>query len=277
MTGLRSRNSPAENAGSEFYQGKKMTQLLEKSIVVTGAGSGIGRATAVRFAAEGARVIVADKVEQRAKDVTAEIIAEGGVAFHFTVDVSRSAEVKSLMAYAVEKVQRIDVLVNNAGYGFAATVLDTNEAEWDALMSVNVKGVFLSCKHALPYMISQGHGSIINTASAVSAVGIANRAAYVASKGAVAALTRAMAIDHAHQNVRVNCLGAGTVESPYYDKILAESEDPEALLTGLRNRQVMGRLGQPEEIAAAMVFLASDASSFCTGSTMFVDGGWTAR
>lgn len=254
-----------------------MTQLLEKSIVVTGAGSGIGRATAVRFAAEGASVIVADKIAQRAQDVTAEIVAEGGVAHPFTADVSKSSDVKALMAYAVEKIRRIDVLVNNAGYGFAATVLETTEDDWDTLMSVNVKGIFLSCKHALPYMISQGQGSIINTASAVSAVGIANRAAYVASKGAVAALTRAMAIDHAHQNVRVNCIGAGTVESPYYDKILAESDDPETLLAGLRNRQVMGRLGQPEEIAGAMVFLASDASSFCTGSTMFVDGGWTAR
>lgn len=254
-----------------------MTQLLEKSIIVTGAGSGIGRATAVRFASEGAMVIVADKNTQRAQEVAAAIIAEGGIAQPFTVDVAKAVEVKALMAFAVQKLGRIDVLVNNAGYGFAATVVETQEEDWDALMSVNVKGVFLCCKYALPYMISQGRGAIVNTASAVSVVGIGERAAYVASKGAVAALTRAMAIDHAHQNIRVNCLGVGTVDSPYYDKILAESDHPEALLSGLRNRQVQGRLGQPEEIAAAMVFLASDSASFCTGSTLFVDGGWTAR
>jgi NAD(P)-dependent dehydrogenase (short-subunit alcohol dehydrogenase family) len=252
-------------------------QLNNKMTVVTGAGSGIGRATALRFAKEGAAVVVADKAGERAASVAAEIVALGGRAEPFQVDVSQSDDVKALMAFAVAAFGRIDVLVNNAGYGIAGTVLDTSEEEWNTLMSVNVNGVFLGCKHALPHMIAQGGGTIINTASAVSVVGITNRAAYVASKGAVAALTRALAVDHVGQNIRVNCVGVGTVESPYYEEILARSDDPEGLLAGLRARQVQGRLGHPDEIAGAMVFLASDSASFCTGSTLFVDGGWTAR
>jgi NAD(P)-dependent dehydrogenase (short-subunit alcohol dehydrogenase family) len=252
-------------------------QLTHKFAVITGAGSGIGRATAIRFAQEGASIIVSDKIASRAQAVAAEIVAAGNVAYPFAADVAKATDVQALMTFAVEALGRIDVLVNNAGYGFAATVVDTEESDWDALMAVNVKGVFLCCKYALPYMIEQGAGSIINTASAVSAVGIADRAAYVTSKGAVAALTRAMAVDHAGQNIRVNCLGVGTVDSPYYEKIMAESDDPEGLMDGLKQRQLLGRLGAPEEIAGAMVFLASDAASFCTGSTLFVDGGWTAR
>lgn len=252
-------------------------QLTHKIALITGAGSGIGEATALRFAREGATVVVADKVPERAHSVARQIGQEGGQASAFTVDVSREVEVQALMTYAVDTHGRLDVLVNNAGYGFAATVPQTSQAEWDALMAVNVTGVFLCCKHALPHMIAQGGGSIVNTASAVSVVGIAQRAAYVASKGAVAALTRAMAVDHAEQNVRVNCLGVGTVDTPYYQEIMARSEDPDGLMAGLRARQLVGRLGGVDEIAAAMVFLASDAASFCTGSTLFVDGGWTAR
>ncbi|MFL9945839.1 SDR family oxidoreductase [Paraburkholderia agricolaris] len=252
-------------------------QLQNKIAVVTGSGSGIGRATAIKFAKEGAKVVVADKDGDRADAVVAEIETLGGAAKAYSVDVSKTEDVEGLMAFTVRVWNRIDILVNNAGYGMAATVLETSEGDWEDLMAVNVKGVFLSCKHALPYMIAHGGGSIVNTASAVSVVGIANRAAYVASKGAVAALTRAMAIDHVKQNIRVNCLGVGTVDSPYYEEMLANSSDPDALLAGLRSRQLLGRLGSPDEIAAAMVFLASDAASFCTGSTLFVDGGWTAH
>jgi NAD(P)-dependent dehydrogenase (short-subunit alcohol dehydrogenase family) len=171
---------------------------------------------------------------------------------------------------------RLDILVNNAGYGFAGTVVTTSEQDWDALMAVNVKGVFFGCKHAIPVMERQGGGVIVNTASAVATIGITDRAAYVASKGAVAALTRAMAIDHVAAGIRINCVAPGTIESPYFTEILKAPNSAE-LRRGLEQRQAMERLGQPIEIAKAMLFLASDDSSFCTGSTLTADGGWTAR
>lgn len=251
-------------------------RLKDKIAVVTGAGSGIGRATALRFGEEGASVVVSDKNGAAAKTVADAIVAAGGTARGMEIDVTRSAEVKRLLDETVAAFGRLDILVNNAGYGFAGTVVTTSEADWDALMAVNVKGVFLGCKHAIPIMEKQGGGVIVNTASAVANVGILDRAAYVASKGAVAALTRAMAIDHVHAKIRVNCVAPGTIESPYFTKILSGPDGAE-LKRGLEMRQAMERLGQPIEIAKVILFLATDDSSFCTGSMIVADGGWTAR
>lgn len=181
-----------------------------------------------------------------------------------------------MIAKAVADHGRLDILVNNAGYGIAGTVVSTAEADWNALMAVNVNGVFLGCKHAIPVMAAQGGGAIVNTASAVANVGIHDRAAYVASKGAVAALTRAMAVDHVDQKIRINAVAPGTIESPYFTRILSGPDGAE-LRRGLEERQAMERLGQPVEIAQAMLWLASDDASFCTGTVMVVDGGWTAR
>ena len=144
-------------------------------------------------------------------------------------------------------------------------------------MSVNINGVFFGCKYAIPHMIRHGGGAIVNTASTTSRVGIKDRAAYVTSKGAVAAMTRAMALDHAEHNIRINAVGPGTIESPYFKKIFEKAPDPAALRKSLEARQPMLRLGQPDEIARAILFLASDDASFCTGSVLFADGGWTAR
>ena len=155
--------------------------------------------------------------------------------------------------------------------------MTTSEADWDMLMAVNVKGVFFGCKHAIPVMEKQGGGVIVNTASAVANVGIADRAAYVASKGAVAALTRAMALDHVEANIRINCVAPGTIESPYFAEIFAKADNAVELRRALEARQAMNRLGKPIEIARAMLFLASDEASFCTGTTLVADGGWTAR
>ncbi len=252
-------------------------RLMNKTAIITGGGSGIGRAAALLFAHEGAWVCIADRNETDGSRTAAEIVAAGGKAFAATVDVSKFNDVAEMVRLANATWGRIDILVNNAGYGIAGNVVDTSEADWNALMATNVNGVFFGCKAVIPIMAAQGGGSIINTASAVSVVGIYDRAAYVASKGAVAALTRAMALDHADQKIRVNCVGAGTVESPYYDRLFAASSDPDKLRAHLEQRQLFNRLGRPEEIAAAMLFLASDESSFCTGSTLFADGGWTAR
>ena len=252
-------------------------RLKDKIAVVTGAGSGIGRATALRFGEEGASVVVSDKNGAAAKSVADAIVAAGGTARGMEIDVTRSAEVKRLLDETVAAFGRLDILVNNAGYGIVGTVESTSEEEWDALLSVNVNGVFYGCKHAVPIMRAQGGGAIVNTASTTSRVGVRDRAAYVTSKSAVAGLTRAVALDHVHDNIRCNAVGPGTIDSPYFDQIFAQSNDAAALRRSYEDRQAMGRLGQPEEIANAILFLASDEASFCTGSLFFVDGGWTAR
>ena len=252
-------------------------RLRDKTAIITGAGSGIGREAAILFAAEGAKVLVADRDMAAAERVVAEIKNAGRVASPYRVDVTREAEVEAMITACVAQFGRLDILVNNAGYGFAGTVVNTSEADWDALMAVNVKGVFFGCKHAIPVMEKQGGGAVVNTASTVSVVGITDRAAYVASKGAVAALTRAVALDHVHSNIRVNCVAPGTIESPYFTEIFRKSNDAAQLRRSLEERQAMNRLGQPIEIARAMLFLASDESSFCTGSMLTADGGWTAR
>lgn len=252
-------------------------RLKDKVAFITGAGSGIGEQAAMLFSEEGAIVIVADWNEAGAERVAAAINGGGGRAEAVVVDVTSGDQIRDTLARVVERHARLDILVNNAGYGISGTVVDTEEEDWNRLMAVNVNGVFLGCKHAIPIMRRQGGGAIVNTASAVAQVGITDRAAYVASKGAVAALTRAMALDHVGDNIRINCVAPGTIESPYFTKMFEESADAAAMKRGLEERQAMNRLGKPMEIAKAMLFLASDEASFCTGTTLFADGGWTAR
>lgn len=250
-------------------------KLADRVAIITGGGSGIGRDACRLFAREGATVIVADRNLDQAKSVAAEILGGGGKAEAFAVDVAREDQVKAMVDHVASTHGRLDILVNNAGYGITGTVVTTSEADWDALMAVNVKGVYFGCKHAIPVMARNGGGSIVSTASAAANIGIHDRAAYVASKGAVAALTRAMAIDHVDEGIRINAVAPGTIESPYFTKILSGPDGAE-LRRGLEERQAMGRLGQPVEIAQAMLWLASDDASFCTGTVLVVDGGWTA-
>ncbi|MEQ1614107.1 MAG: SDR family oxidoreductase [Hyphomicrobiaceae bacterium] len=249
-------------------------RLKGKIAVITGGGSGIGEATAQRFAEEGATVIVADKNLDGAKAVAAAI---GHGAYAVEVDTAKSASVKALIDGTVAKHGRIDILFNNAGYGITGSVVETSEDDWSALLAVNINGVYYGCKHAIPHMAKQGGGVIVNTASTTSVAGIKDRAAYVTSKGAVAAMTRAMALDHVHQNIRINAVGPGTIETQYFAKILKTHPDPEGFRRSLEVRQPMDRLGTPEEIAKAVLFLSCDESSFCTGTVLFADGGWTAR
>jgi meso-butanediol dehydrogenase/(S,S)-butanediol dehydrogenase/diacetyl reductase len=252
-------------------------RLKDKVCVVTGGGSGIGRATARVFGREGARVVVADRRVAAAEKVAAGLQEQGWPAKAVAVDVSKSEQVKAMIDATLAAFGRVDVLVNNAGYGTFGTVVDIDEQEWDDLMATNVRGVYLCCKYAIPVMRAQGGGVIVNVASVVAAVGIRNRAAYVASKGAVAALTRAIALDHAEEGIRCNAVAPGTIDTPYYDEVVRRAPDPAAFRKGLEARQPLGRLGTPEEIADAILFLACDESRFATGSILTIDGGMTAQ
>ncbi len=249
-------------------------RLEDKVAIVTGGGSGIGAAACRLFAAEGARVAVAEIDGAAAEAVAGEI---GDAALAVTVDVASSADVEAMVATVVDRFGRLDVLVNNAGYGIPGGVVETEEDDWDKLMAVNLKGVYLGCRHAIPVMREQGGGVIVNTASVVSFVGIENRAAYCASKGGVAALTRAVALDHVADNIRVNAVAPGTIETAYHREMMAKSNDPAAFKRGIEERQAMNRLGTPEEIAYAILYLAADESSFTTGTILTADGGMTAR
>ncbi len=248
-------------------------QLEGRTALITGAGAGIGEATARLFAQEGAQVVVADRDGARARLVAGAI---GPQALAVAGDVSRSADVAGMVEAARAGFGRIDILVNNAGYGIRGSVTTTKEADWDALMAVNVRGVYLCSRAVIPLMEAQGGGVIVNTASNAALVGLADRAAYVASKGAVAALTRAMALDHAAAGIRVNAVAPGTTWSSYFDDMLAGHPDPEGFVAALNARAPMGRTARPVEIARAILWLASDASSYATGSVMVVDGGMTA-
>jgi NAD(P)-dependent dehydrogenase (short-subunit alcohol dehydrogenase family) len=252
-------------------------KLAQRVAVITGAGSGIGRAMALRFASEGARILAAD-VNAAAAEATADAVRErGGEAAPFAVNVVEPEQVRLMVERARDRFGRIDILCNNAGIGSTTTVVDEDPEQWDWVMAVNVKSVFLGCKYAIPVMLEQGGGVIINTASVAGMVGIVNRAAYSASKGAVIALTKQVAIDYVERNIRVNCLCPGTVDSPWVGRLLAQSDNAAEMRRSLEARQPMGRLGTPEEVAGAALYLASDDAAFITGTGLVIDGGWTAK
>lgn len=233
----------------------------------------IGAASAKLFAKEGAKVVVADYDADNAKAVAADI---GAQAIAARVDVRKSDDAKRMVGLAVETFGGLDILVNNAGRGMIGTVETMAENDWDDIVAVNLKGVFLCSKHAIPEMRKRGGGSIVTTASNVATVGIKDRAAYVAAKGGAAALTRAMALDFAADNIRVNSVAPGVTWSSYYEKIIAQVPDPVAFKAALCARAPVNRMGTPEEIASMILFLASDESSFATGAMFTVDGGMTA-
>jgi 2-keto-3-deoxy-L-fuconate dehydrogenase len=244
--------------------------MRDKVAVVTGAGSGIGRATTLLLAREGARVLAVD-VNGAAAEETAALAGEAVIAAQ--ADVSEEASVEELFERCEKQLGPPDVLANIAGVGSTTNAPDTPLEVWDRVFAVNARGTFLCCKHAIPRMVAAGGGSIVNMASIAGLVGLRNRAAYCASKGAVVALTRALALDHVADRVRVNCICPGTVDSPWVRRLLDEAGES---LDGLVARQPMGRLGTPDEIAAAVLYVASDAAAFMTGSALVLDGGLTA-
>lgn len=247
-------------------------ELAGKTAVVTGAGSGIGEAIARLFAQRGARVVLADIAEADVRRVTDEIRQQGGDALAVVADVTRADQVKRMIQTALD-AGGLDVMVNNAGIGYAGTVLECTEEQWQRMMDVNAKGTFLGCKYAVEAMIPRGGGVIVNIASVAGVMGVRNRFGYCASKGAVVALTKAIAIDYVQHGIRANCIAPGTVDSPWIQKVLSTHPDPAAGRKAMEARQPMGRMGTPEEIAHAALYLASPASSFVTGTCLIIDGG----
>lgn len=247
-------------------------QLKDKVAVITGAGSGIGRATALLFAQEGAKVVVADYSDEGGEETVKQIEEKGGKATFVRVDVSQAADVQKMVKAATDKYGRLNILYNNAGIeGPSAPTGNLSEADWDRVLSVNLKGVFLGSKYAIPQMLKQGSGVIINTASIAGLVGFNNMPAYCASKGGVISLTKAMALEYAKNNIRVNCICPGVIRTPMLNRT------PSPAVEAMVKREPIGRFGEPEEIAQAALYLASDRSSFITGTALIVDGGWTAR
>jgi NAD(P)-dependent dehydrogenase (short-subunit alcohol dehydrogenase family) len=242
--------------------------------LVTGAGSGIGRATALGFGREGAAVAVADLALDKAEATVGAIAAAGGTGLALAADVSQDADCRRLVAATEDRLGALDVLVNNAGIGTSGSVLTTDEVTWDRLVAVNLKSVFLMSRAALERMVPRRRGAIVNAGSIAGLRGIPDRAAYVTTKFGVVGLTKAMAIDHVKHGIRINCVCPGTTDTPWISERLGESEDPQAAMATLVARQPMGRLGRAEEMAAAYLFLASDESSFTTGTALVVDGGF---
>ncbi len=237
---------------------------------VTGAGSGIGAAVARALHAEGAEVMLADLRREPAEAVAAELGrgGRGAAASAMALDVRDEGAVRAALG-----ADPYDVLVNCAGIGSTTNAPDTPLEVWEDVFAVNARGTFLCCKHVLPGMVARRRGAIVNMASVAGMIGLRNRAAYSASKGAVIALTRALAIDHVADGVRVNAVCPGTVDSPWVRRLVEEVGES---LDALRARQPMGRLGAPEEIAEAVLYLAADGAGFVTGTTLTIDGGLTA-
>jgi 2-keto-3-deoxy-L-fuconate dehydrogenase len=247
------------------------SELQGRRAIVTGGGSGIGRATAHRLARAGAHVLVADRDTAAAAETARTGQGELEVA---RVDVTDEASVESLFVHADGLWDgELDVLANIAGIGSTDNVLGTSLSTWEEVFAVNVRGTFLCSRAAVTRMIGSGGGSIINMSSVAGLVGLRNRAAYCASKGAVLAFTRALAVDHIRQGVRVNAVCPGTVDTPWVARLIDEAGERRDDLVA---RQPMGRLGSPEEIAEAVLYLASDATAFMTGARLVIDGGLTA-
>jgi NAD(P)-dependent dehydrogenase (short-subunit alcohol dehydrogenase family) len=251
-------------------------RLQGKVCIITGAGSGIGQATARLFADEGARVVVADVDDRGARSTVLAIRKNGGEAVAEHVDVTSEQETVALADKVAKRFKRIDVLFNNAGISGVGDVVETEPALFDRVMRVNVRGVYLMSRAVVPYMIKQRSGSIINMSSCIAEIGLARRVSYAASKGAVLSMTKSMQVDLAQHRIRVNAILPGTILTPFVERYLKESyKDPEEGYASIRKRQLTSELGRPEDVAPAALYLASDESRFVMASGLVVDGGVT--
>jgi len=251
-----------------------MKRLEGKRAIVTGGASGIGKAILQMFVTEGAKVIVADIDLKSTKSLCNGLNEQ---ATPFELNVTSAENFQSLINFCEKEFEGLDILVNNAGIGLASKLPDTTESDWHRVIDVNLKGTFLGMKYCIPLMKKSGGGSIINISSIAALVGLVDRAVYSASKGGIIAMSRAAAIDHINDNIRINCIAPGTVDTPWIERITQTYEDPAAAKKSMMERQPHGRLVSPDEIAAMAVYLASDESKSTIGSVMIVDGGVTAK
>jgi NAD(P)-dependent dehydrogenase (short-subunit alcohol dehydrogenase family) len=254
-----------------------MGRVQDKVAVVTGGAHGIGRATARALAAEGARVAIGDVDEVEGEASAQDVRAAGGDAVFVRADVTSLDDVRALVRAAVEGWGRLDVMFNNVGVAIGGSAGEMNEADWNRVLDVNLSGVWRGMRVAIPEMLRSGGGSIVNASSVQGHVGFAGWAGYAASKGGVDALTRQAAVEYAPKGIRINAVVPGTILTAMNEGILREVDDPEALLRAWEAMHPIGRIGTPEEVAAAVVFLASDESSFVTGESLRVDGGMIVK
>jgi NAD(P)-dependent dehydrogenase (short-subunit alcohol dehydrogenase family) len=244
---------------------------------VTGAAAGIGKATVIAFAQEGAGVVIVDKDHKGGEIVAKKIQEQGGDVLVVPADIAREDEVQGMVQKVTARWGRLDILVNNAGIYYQADVVDTPSEVWDAVLGVNLSGAFLCTKYAVPVMIRGGGGAVVNIASEAGLVGIKGQVAYNVSKGGMIALTRSCAVDLAEKGVRVNCVCPGTSDTPLVREAVNRAPDPAAARRALEEMRPLNRLGKPEEIAAAILFLASSEAGYATGAILSVDGGYTTQ
>lgn len=252
-------------------------RLEGKTAVITGGGAGMGRASVLRFLEEGANVVIAEINEQILHAAIREAEKISPQVIGVRTDVTSEGDVKRVVDRAVEAFGTVDVLFNNAGMNHAALLHETTLEDWERVFDVNIKGMFLMCRQVLPVMMAQNHGSIINTASPGALVGLRGISAYCASKGAVPALTRSIAIDYAPYNIRANYICPGVILTEMTEKIIQSKPNPEEYREWYRTARPLGRFGEPVEIANAAVFLASDETAFMTGASLVADGGFTEQ
>lgn len=254
-----------------------MKRLNDKVVLITGGGTGIGEASALLFAKDGAHVLITGRREDNLKRVQEDAKTQGTPIEYLVSDVSKEDDCKEAVDYAMNKYGRIDILFNNAGVLTGGTTHETPTDVWERTFDINVKGIYFMSKYAIPHMIEQGKGNIINNSSIIGLRGFPGAAAYVASKGAVTQLTRAMAREYIGHGIRVNAICPGGIETPMVtEDVIGKSENPDAVEEFFVAQHPIGRLGNPEEIAHAVAFLCDENVGFMTGSMLSVDGGWTA-